>query len=63
MLSNSDIFTRFKCTLYKMELPINGVFMPIAVARFSLAEEIHQLVQLPSIVEALYYVKVLIVKK
>ncbi|KAI8077281.1 uncharacterized protein B0P05DRAFT_597268 [Gilbertella persicaria] len=47
----------FKCTLFQMRLPADGIYMPMAFERFSLVEELHQLVHLPSIVEALYYVK------
>ncbi|OBZ82105.1 hypothetical protein A0J61_09845, partial [Choanephora cucurbitarum] len=42
----------FKCTLFEMTLSFDGVYLPIAFARFSLAEEIHQLVLLPSAIDA-----------
>ncbi|KAI8090455.1 hypothetical protein BDF21DRAFT_333601 [Thamnidium elegans] len=52
----------FKCTLFQMKLVSDGIYMPVAFDRFSLIEEIHQLVNLPSVVEAFYSVKVLIAK-
>ncbi|KAI8357865.1 hypothetical protein EDC96DRAFT_465202 [Choanephora cucurbitarum] len=48
----------FKCTLFEMTLSFDGVYMPIAFARFSLVEEIHQLVLLPSALDAFCFVKV-----
>ncbi|KAG0823109.1 hypothetical protein G6F19_011030 [Rhizopus arrhizus] len=47
----------FKCTLFQMKLLADGIYMPMAFERFSLVEEIHQLVHLPAIVEALFFVK------
>ncbi|KAG2237313.1 hypothetical protein INT48_009046, partial [Thamnidium elegans] len=52
----------FKCTLFQMKLVSDGIYMPVAFDRFSLVKEIHQLVNLPSVVEAFYFVKVLIAK-
>jgi len=46
-----------------MKLLADGIYMPMAFERFSLVEEIHQLVHLPGIVEALFFVKVLIANK
>ncbi|KAI7900863.1 uncharacterized protein BX663DRAFT_532229 [Cokeromyces recurvatus] len=53
----------FKCTLFQMKLLSDGIHMSTASERFFLVEKIHQLVHLPSIVEAVYYVKVLIANK
>ncbi|RCH91092.1 hypothetical protein CU098_007774 [Rhizopus stolonifer] len=53
----------FNGTFFQMKLLADGVYMPIALECFSLVEEIHQLVDLPSIVEALCFVKVLIANK
>ncbi|ORE01295.1 hypothetical protein BCV72DRAFT_339521 [Rhizopus microsporus var. microsporus] len=47
----------FKCSLYKMTLVADGIYLPWLVKRFSLVEEIHQMVLLPSIVESLTFVK------
>ncbi|KAG0782212.1 hypothetical protein G6F17_011432 [Rhizopus arrhizus] len=47
----------FKGTLFQMKLLADGIYMPMAFERFSLVEEIHQLVHLPAIVETLYFVK------
>ncbi|KAG0781374.1 hypothetical protein G6F21_011679 [Rhizopus arrhizus] len=47
----------FKGTLFQMKLLADGIYMPMAFERFSLVEEIHQLVHLPAIVEALFFVK------
>ncbi|KAI8638381.1 hypothetical protein BD408DRAFT_477679 [Parasitella parasitica] len=47
----------FTGTLFQMKLLADGIYMPVAFNCFSLVEEIHQLVHLPSIVEALYFVK------
>ncbi|KAG1515116.1 hypothetical protein G6F52_009758 [Rhizopus delemar] len=47
----------FKGTLFQMKLLADGIYMPMAFERFSLVEEIHQLVHLPGIVEALFFVK------
>ncbi|KAL0082687.1 hypothetical protein J3Q64DRAFT_1169726 [Phycomyces blakesleeanus] len=43
-----------------MKLLADGIYMSLAFERFSLVEEIYQLVHLPSVVEALFYVKKLI---
>ncbi|KAI7899592.1 uncharacterized protein BX663DRAFT_576921 [Cokeromyces recurvatus] len=53
----------FDCTLFQMMLLADGVYMPMAINRFSLIEQSHHLVHLPSIVEAFYFVKVLIANK
>lgn len=63
MLSNTDTLIGFHCTLFQMMLPADGVYMPMAINRFSLIEQSHHLVHLPSIVEAFYFVKVLIANK
>ncbi|KAG1138949.1 hypothetical protein G6F37_013237 [Rhizopus arrhizus] len=47
----------FKGTLFQMKLLADGIYMPMVFERFSLVEEIHQLVHLPGIVEALFFVK------
>ncbi|KAI8978951.1 hypothetical protein BDB01DRAFT_844005 [Pilobolus umbonatus] len=47
----------FKGTLFQMKLLAEGIYLPIAVERFSLVEEIYELVHLPRMVEALYHVK------
>ena len=63
MLSNANTLIGIKCTLFQMKLLADGIYMPMAFERFSLVEEIHQLVHLPGIVEALFFVKVLIANK
>ena len=63
MLSNTNTLIGFNGTFFQMKLLADGVYMPIALECFSLVEEIHQLVDLPSIVEALCFVKVLIANK
>ncbi|EIE89780.1 hypothetical protein RO3G_14491 [Rhizopus delemar RA 99-880] len=45
----------FKDPLFQMKLFADGIYIHLAFRRFSLVEEIHHLVHLPSIVEALYY--------
>ncbi|CEJ02730.1 hypothetical protein RMCBS344292_16725 [Rhizopus microsporus] len=40
-----------------MTLVADGVYMPLPVKRFSLVEEVHEMVLLPSIVELLMFVK------
>ncbi|KAI8377244.1 hypothetical protein BD560DRAFT_325883, partial [Blakeslea trispora] len=50
----------YRATLMKMTLPCPGIYMPVAIKRFSLVEEIHQLVLLPSVVVACWFVKVII---
>ncbi|CAO3691117.1 unnamed protein product [Rhizopus stolonifer] len=57
MISNANTLVGFKGTLFQMKLLSNGIYMPMAFERFSLVEEIHQLIHLPSIVEALSFVK------
>ncbi|KAG1041008.1 hypothetical protein G6F43_012186 [Rhizopus delemar] len=47
----------FKCTLFEMRLVGDGVYMPMAFSRFSLVEEEHQLVLLPSAIDAFCFVK------
>ncbi|KAI8377246.1 hypothetical protein BD560DRAFT_348756 [Blakeslea trispora] len=47
----------YRATLMKMTLPCPGIYMPVAIKRFSLVGEIHQLVLLPSVVEAFWFVK------
>ncbi|CAO0800133.1 unnamed protein product [Mucor circinelloides] len=47
----------FHCTLFQMMLLADGVYMPMAINRFSLIEQSHHLVHLPSIVEAFYFVE------
>ncbi|KAF1800801.1 hypothetical protein FB192DRAFT_1428943 [Mucor lusitanicus] len=47
----------FKCTLFQMRLV--GVYMPIAFSRFSLVEEQHQMVLLPSVIDAFCFIKVM----
>lgn len=59
MIYNECIFVGFKATLFQMKLLSDGVYIPMAFDRFSLVEEIHELVQLPSVVEAFCLVKVL----
>lgn len=63
MLSNTGILIGFCCTLFQVILVADEIYMPIAIDRFSLVEEIHQLLHMPSIVEAFYFVKVLIADK
>ncbi len=46
-----------------MKLLADGIYIPIVFERFSLVEEIYQLINLPSIAESLYFVKVLITNK
>ncbi|KAI8082268.1 hypothetical protein BDF21DRAFT_361310, partial [Thamnidium elegans] len=47
----------FDCVLFLMKLLESGIYFPIAVKRFSLVGEVHELLNLPSIVEVFYYVK------
>ncbi|KAI8357862.1 hypothetical protein EDC96DRAFT_514711 [Choanephora cucurbitarum] len=47
----------FKRTLFKMTSTSDGVYMSIIFERFSLSEEIHQLVFLPSALDAFCFVK------
>ncbi|KAG1488552.1 hypothetical protein G6F45_012179 [Rhizopus arrhizus] len=50
----------FKCTLFEMRLVGDGVYMPMAFSRFSLVEEEHQLIHLPSAIDAFCFVKVML---
>ncbi|KAG2211172.1 hypothetical protein INT47_006291 [Mucor saturninus] len=47
----------FDCTLFQMFLLADGVYIPMAINRFSLVEQNHYFLQFPSIVEAFYFVK------
>ncbi|KAI9264609.1 hypothetical protein EDC94DRAFT_640275, partial [Helicostylum pulchrum] len=40
-----------------MKVIVDGIYMPVALKRFSLVEEPHELVHLPAVVEALCFVK------
>lgn len=60
MLFTKYILIGFKCTLFQMKLLADGIYMPMAFDRFSLVEEDHQLALLPSVVDAFYFVKVLL---
>lgn len=57
MLSNTDIFIGYDCTLFQMMLLADGIYMPMAVKRFTLVKERNYLVNLPSVVEAFCFVK------
>lgn len=48
----------FSCTLYKMNLLVDGVYTPILIKRFSLVEGVFDIMSLPTIVEVLSFVKV-----
>lgn len=41
-----------------MKLLADEVYISVAIDRFFLVEEFHQLIYLPSIVEAFYFVKI-----
>lgn len=62
-VSNVDNLIRFRCTLFRMKLVTDGIYVSVAIDRFFLVEEFRQLIHLPSIVEAFYFVKVLIVNQ
>ncbi|KAG2203614.1 hypothetical protein INT47_011708, partial [Mucor saturninus] len=53
----------YTCTLFQMMLFADGIYMPMAIDRFSLVEGSHHLVHLPSIDESFRFVKVLIANK
>ncbi|ORE21944.1 hypothetical protein BCV71DRAFT_241350 [Rhizopus microsporus] len=48
----------FKCSLFKMTLVADGVYLPLLIKLFSLVEEVHEMALLPLIVESLMFVKV-----
>ncbi|KAL7313116.1 hypothetical protein PS15m_006900 [Mucor circinelloides] len=48
----------FTCTLFCTVLLTDGVYCPIAVKRFHLVGEIYEMINLPSIVEVLTFVKI-----
>ncbi|KAI8331652.1 hypothetical protein BD560DRAFT_341431, partial [Blakeslea trispora] len=50
----------YKCTLFEMTLASDGIYLPIAIARFSLVEEVHQLVLLPLAIDVFCFVKVML---
>ncbi|ORE18491.1 hypothetical protein BCV71DRAFT_179465, partial [Rhizopus microsporus] len=45
----------FKSTVFQMKLVVGGIYLPTAIKRFLLVEEVHELVHLPSIVEVLFF--------
>ncbi|RCH99849.1 hypothetical protein CU097_015641, partial [Rhizopus azygosporus] len=47
----------FKCSLFKMTLVADGVYLPLLIKLFSLVEEVHEMALLPLIVESLMFVK------
>lgn len=61
--TNTDAMIGFCCRLLQTMTLTDGLYLPTAITRFSLGKDIHHLVHLPSIIEALYYVKVLIANK
>lgn len=63
MLANTDALVGLDCTLFKTVLLADGIYMPMAINRFSLLKERHHFELLPSIVEAFYFVKVFIANK
>ncbi|KAI9259162.1 hypothetical protein EDC94DRAFT_612516 [Helicostylum pulchrum] len=51
----TDTLIGFYCTLFQMMLLADGIYMRVAINCFSLIEESHHLVKLPSIVEAFLF--------
>ncbi|CEP14596.1 hypothetical protein [Parasitella parasitica] len=56
-LSLGVLVEGFECTMYRMQLIVHGVYIPVAIKRFSLVEQTHHLVLLPGMVESFYFVK------
>lgn len=57
-INNIDTLIGFKCSLFKMTLVADGVYLPLLIKLFSLVEEVHEMALLPLIVESLMFVKV-----
>ncbi|KAI9245446.1 hypothetical protein BY458DRAFT_528873, partial [Sporodiniella umbellata] len=45
------------CTLFQAAILADGIYIPMAISRFSLVEYCHHLIHIPSIVEAFFFVK------
>lgn len=53
----------FSCTLYIMHIKGEGVYVPVQLKRFFLPEVRENLVNVPSVVEGLLFVKVCYLEK
>ncbi|CAO3673082.1 unnamed protein product [Rhizopus stolonifer] len=47
----------FRCSLHRMVLVADGIYLPVMVNMFILVEYTSDLMNIPTIVESLYYVK------